>query len=141
MTTLTIMKYGGVRENVRFATALRNAEAQGIRLPCAEAATTGSATASPIAAQLCKRCHVRRECLNAALARNECLDLAGMGLDVGGHLGSQRHRQHLPRPLSGTIASNSDELTAEPLVGFGSLPSWTTLSMGVPSEPTSERRP
>jgi hypothetical protein len=34
------------------------------------------------------------------------------------------------RAPSRTIASNSDELTAEPLLAFGSLPSWTTSSMG-----------
>jgi hypothetical protein len=51
------------------------------------------------------------------------VDLAGMGLDVGGHLGSP----------SRTIASNSDELTAEPLTASRPAPSWTTLTMGVPS--------
>jgi hypothetical protein len=54
-----------------------------------------------------------------------------MGLDVGGHLGSQRRRQHLPRP-SRTIVSNCDELAAEPLAASRPAPSWTTLSMGVP---------
>lgn len=51
------------------------------------------------------------------------VDLAGMGLDEAGHLGSP----------SRTIASNSDELTAEPLAASRPAPSWTTLSMGVPS--------
>jgi hypothetical protein len=51
------------------------------------------------------------------------IDLAGMDLDVGGHLGSP----------SRTIASNSDELTAEPLTASRPAPSWTTLTMGVPS--------
>ena len=51
------------------------------------------------------------------------VDLAGMGLDVRGHLGSP----------SRTIASNSDELTAEPLTASRPAPSWTTLTMGVPS--------
>jgi WhiB family transcriptional regulator, redox-sensing transcriptional regulator len=99
MIRLAIMKYGGMRETARFAKALRDAEAQGVRLPCTGG---GDYWLSDIksdrdhAVLLCKPCPVRRECLNAALGRDECFGVWGLDLTdsrSGLHVGVSKIRR------------------------------------------------
>jgi hypothetical protein len=99
MIRLATMKYGGVRETVRFAKALRAAEAQGLRLPCIEGGDywlSDSKSDRDHAVQMCKPCPVRRECLNAALARDECFGVWGLDLTdsrSGLHVGASKIRK------------------------------------------------
>ncbi len=63
------------------------------------------------------------------------VDLPSMGLDMGGDLGLQRGRQHLP----GTITDNLIQQRRAGLVGLRT--SWTTVSMrAYLSEPARQRR-
>ena len=58
------------------------------------------------------------------------VDLAGMSIDIGGHLGPQRRCEHCPCAVAHDLSSNDP-----PAVPFSldASASWTTLSMGVPS--------
>jgi hypothetical protein len=61
------------------------------------------------------------------------VDLIDVRANVGGSLGLQRRREHLPGAPSRTISSSRDELAVDAVVALASVLSWTTLSVAIPS--------
>jgi WhiB family transcriptional regulator, redox-sensing transcriptional regulator len=77
------MNLQGLRETEQFAKAWRRAEASGHALPCTTGGdywTSDSQADRAYAVELCKPCPIRAQCLNAALARDECFSVWGLDL-------------------------------------------------------------
>jgi WhiB family transcriptional regulator, redox-sensing transcriptional regulator len=80
------VNFRGLRETEAFARAWRNVEAAGLRLPCVGVGdfwTSDNLADREHAVELCVPCPIKRQCLNAALARDECFGVWSLDLTDG----------------------------------------------------------